>query len=255
MENCRHGVECPWLAPLCEFVDISYVPAILCDMIDAAHTSFAKKKKSNYTEGSLLNEIYAFHMLRVRNDKKNFNEIHAIKLNIIEAMRVAHNTTGMTGDSKAPDIEPMRQHIKTSLIGIQNMMNQMMDGVRDERVFFTDMMDKVKSDNPVEYTQRSKMSPYRRQREECFDWTEEAQVETPKKIEINFDRRYEMKMANVGIQKQCGHMFCKWREVWEVMQEMCGAVMTTSVPANVCTTFRRVSTELNTVEAGGGASA
>ena len=244
MEYCSHGGDCPWLAPLREFVEIDGVPAMLCDIMDAAHNSFAKKKKSNFTEGTMLNEVYAFHMMRVRNDKRNFNEVHAVKLNIIDAMRVVHNNT---------DIEQMRSHIKASLIGVQNMMNQMTDGVRDERIFFTNMMDRIKSDNPIEYTQRSKMSPYRRQREECFDWGEEAEVE--KKIEINFDNRYNMKMENVKIQKQCGHMFCKWREVWEVMQQMCGVVMTTSVPASVCTAFRKVSTNLNTVEAGGGASA
>ena len=240
-QHCAHGAQCFWLSPLQQFINVDYVPKCICEIIYNIHNSFAKKKKSRFTEGGLLNEVIALHQEHTKNDKKKCNQIHTVKLKVIEAFRVLHGDE-LTEQNK----NNMKDTLKYCLEDIQRLISTIAESSKKERIRFNSIVENIKNDEPIEFIDRKKL-PIRRERERELGWHED--IEQPAKNIIQTQKKYKLNRDNIGKKFQCGHQFCKWSDLWIIVQEMCGdEIISTSVPMNFCEELRRVSVNLNTIE-------
>ena len=73
--SCEHDKQCVWFPVLRKFVDVDFMPKILCEMCWEVHNSFMKRSESSLTIKNFIGELARFHECHVSGDKKKYNQI------------------------------------------------------------------------------------------------------------------------------------------------------------------------------------
>jgi hypothetical protein len=237
---CPHGEQCKWFPALRQFVNFDFVPSVICEMCWVVHNTFMKRTESSLTVRNFIGELARFHECHTAGDKKKYNQLHTIKMKAIRAFRILHCEEN--GKDKTDEVE---HFLKQVLDEIQNLLTIMSDSSKKDRNKFNQIMSGIKeSDEPITFRPREER---RRQRDEnnqdqTMDWFED--VEPDKKIIIESQKKYTLDRNNLGKHMHCNHCRCKWVEVWEVIQNICGVFISTSVPMQFCETLRKTSITL-----------